>query len=160
MGAGLRGELNTYFPRLLEGKTLGDPTECNKIVTIFLMSKVNRGRTSMAVGIEKGKGLCWVRVATRLLVREVPLGWPGLSTGKKQRQLLLLQSFKQVFPPCRYARQPIAQWVTGKTCSCCRGLGPWSVKIPGQGSNQTDGRQDKSKDLESPRAGCQPRLVF
>lgn len=84
VGAGLMGKLSTYFPRLLQGKTLVDSTDCNKIVTIFLMSKVNRGRTPMAMGTEKGKGLCWVRVATRLLVGEVPLGCPGLSTGRSK----------------------------------------------------------------------------
>lgn len=99
MGVRLRGELSSYSPRFLEGETLDDPTDCNKIVMIFLMSKVNRGRMPMVMGTEKGKALCWVRVATRLLLGKVSLGWPRLSTGNKQKQLLL-QSFIQLFPPC------------------------------------------------------------
>lgn len=86
VGVRLRGEMSSYSPRFLEGQTLDDPTDCNKTVMIFLMSKVNRGRTPMVMGTEKGKALCWVRVATRLLVGKVPLGWPRLSTGKKQKQ--------------------------------------------------------------------------
>lgn len=99
VGIRLRGELSPYSPCFLEGETLDDPTDCNKIVMIFLMSKVNRGRTPMVMGTEKGKALCRVRVATRLLVGKVPLGWPRLSTGKKQKQLSL-QSFIPLFPPC------------------------------------------------------------
>lgn len=86
VGVRLRGELSLYSPRFLGGQTLDDPTDCNKIVMIFLMSKVNRGRTPMVMGTEKGKALCWVRIATRLLVGKVPLGWPRFSTGKKQKQ--------------------------------------------------------------------------
>lgn len=85
VGVRLRGEMSPYSPRFLERETLDD-SNCDKTVMIFLTSKVNRGRTPMVMGTEKGKALCWVRVATRLLVGKVPLGWPRLSTGKKQQQ--------------------------------------------------------------------------
>lgn len=86
VGGSLRGELSTYSPCLWEGNILGDLTDYNKIVMIFLIDKVNWGRELIVMGTEKGKALCWVRAATRLLVGKVPKAGLRLSTGKKQNQ--------------------------------------------------------------------------
>lgn len=69
VGGSLRGELSSYSPAFWKRKILGDPTDSNKMETIFLMSRVKWGRTFMvweqgreklSAGSESPPGCWWV----------------------------------------------------------------------------------------------------